>query len=791
MYVGQDAAMEQATPLIQGTIIHVQLATEAAADPQVVSSEGAPGCVLLLTSEPMKSLGWLGDPCLLLTCSLRSNEVPANKGQTRIYPSRLAPSSCRRAVPFALECSPRARSYMPCSADTCIMGPAYWSGCGSEQPARSAAVAAIRCTRAQSCAHAALGAGPTCAGDAPEDDPSISAATSSPPLPSDRTIPRMPSFPDIPTYQQHSLPRPVSAESNFSAAASSPSTYMTQVGPIDGHGSLKPGSMRLVTTGLRTSTALAEPLFAGQDVQRSLRSRGVGESTTGTGQGTAPESTSPRQHGRILRSRSGTTSVKDEEMQEAGPDSPGVFRSLRRRPQPNYAQAAGESESDATSASKSEEDRRNSAEQKKSQRGRKRRTEPIVVEREDGTKEEVSPQVYRRLRRRVTNRLSARRMRQKRAEERETIAAETQKLQQENAELRARMAELEGANRALAREAYGWRSRCEQPAGQPLGSTQQQQQLGAPARLLSPFPTPNPTAEKRAQSLPVPQQGAPEAPQQVRSMSPGGFDSFTLAAEYPSLHMLSPLSQQTPLFNRHQQPSAAGVQHTPLSLQSFEGPMGAQSRQLSTGSPAAMAYYASMAGLQPGASPSELQSTPEHEQLRSGQAGVQYGSHLHLRSSPYSISELQRLPPHHRREGGPSLMSPRHFSAPNLSQGSMDLYQQRSHLPSDNPALASSAFGQQGGLEARGSFGVEASGSYGQPGLQARASYGQQSSPRSLQFARAPGAASGEEEQKRSSAPAALQQAQEAFGMAFRDGVPSSPPRQLSQWALPPGSGRE
>ena len=38
--------------------------------------------------------------------------------------------------------------------------------------------------------------------------------------------------------------------------------------------------------------------------------------------------------------------VKDEEMQDAGgsqiePDSPGVFRSLRRRPQLNYAQAAG------------------------------------------------------------------------------------------------------------------------------------------------------------------------------------------------------------------------------------------------------------------------------------------------------------------------------------------------------------------------------------------------------------------------------------------------------------------
>ena len=39
------------------------------------------------------------------------------------------------------------------------------------------------------------------------------------------------------------------------------------------------------------------------------------------------------------------------------------------------------------------------AEPKKGQRGRKRRTEPIVVTREDGTREEVSPQVYRRLRR--------------------------------------------------------------------------------------------------------------------------------------------------------------------------------------------------------------------------------------------------------------------------------------------------------------------------------------------------------------------------------------------------------
>ena len=63
--------------------------------------------------------------------------------------------------------------------------------------------------------------------------------------------------------------------------------------------------------------------------------------------------------------------------------------------------AAGESDTDASSAPKSgeEEKMQDPGEPKKSQRGRKRRTEPILVEKEDGTKEEVSPQVYRRLRR--------------------------------------------------------------------------------------------------------------------------------------------------------------------------------------------------------------------------------------------------------------------------------------------------------------------------------------------------------------------------------------------------------
>lgn len=64
------------------------------------------------------------------------------------------------------------------------------------------------------------------------------------------------------------------------------------------------------------------------------------------------------------------------------------------------AWTSGESDTDASSAPKSgEEKKQDPAEPKKSQRGRKRRTEPILVEKEDGTKEEVSPQVYRRLRR--------------------------------------------------------------------------------------------------------------------------------------------------------------------------------------------------------------------------------------------------------------------------------------------------------------------------------------------------------------------------------------------------------
>ncbi len=67
------------------------------------------------------------------------------------------------------------------------------------------------------------------------------------------------------------------------------------------------------------------------------------------------------------------------------------------------------------------------------------------------------------------------------------LAVQTNKLQQENTTLRMRMAELEGANKNLAREAYGWRTRYEQlaqhsglPSTQHLQPPQQPQQQPQP-----------------------------------------------------------------------------------------------------------------------------------------------------------------------------------------------------------------------------------------------------------------------------------------------------------------------
>ncbi len=71
----------------------------------------------------------------------------------------------------------------------------------------------------------------------------------------------------------------------------------------------------------------------------------------------------------------------------------------------------------------------------------------------------------------------------------------------------------------------------------------------------------------QSHSMPTPQQ-LPDPLQ--RSISPGGFDSFSLATDFPSLSMLSPHSQhqqQAPSLPRQQLPSydlASGVPHNAL-----------------------------------------------------------------------------------------------------------------------------------------------------------------------------------------------------------------------------------
>ncbi len=79
----------------------------------------------------------------------------------------------------------------------------------------------------------------------------------------------------------------------------------------------------------------------------------------------------------------------------------------------------------------------------------------------------------------------------------------------------------------------------------------------------------------QSHSMPTPQQ-LPDPLQ--RSISPGGFDSFSLAADFPSLTMLSPQSQQQqqqqppPGLTRQQLPSydlSSGVPLQPLSSMAF------------------------------------------------------------------------------------------------------------------------------------------------------------------------------------------------------------------------------
>ncbi|CAL5227844.1 g10876 [Coccomyxa viridis] len=564
------------------------------------------------------------------------------------------------------------------------------------------------------------------------------------------------------TLQQGSVP--ASAGSTFSAAASSPTALRSQVGNMERQATFPPPVSRLITTGLRTRAQAAEQPGASMEPQARL-TRAASESTTGTPG--ASESPATR-GGRPPRARSGTISGVSSVREEAEaaqrasasaqlPESPGIYRSLRKRPNLNYAQAADDpgdedSESDASSFPMSEEEEKKAttkqAEPKKGQRGRKRRTEPIVVTKEDGTREEVSPQVYRRLRRRVTNRLSARRMRQKRAEEREAIAQETNKLQQENTTLRMRMAELEGANKNLAREAYGWRTRYEQlaqhsglPSSQHLQPPQQPQQQAQPQQQQQQQQGSyvSPGSDRRSHSMPTPQQ-LPDPLQ--RSISPGGFDSFSLAADFPSLTMLSPQSQQQQQQQQQPPPSLTRQQ-----LPSYDLSSGLATQRL-PGGRSTLGFFPPLPPLQT-ASPTEI-PTPQmdREQLRSSQAGGLYsGGFTHLQSPPFPASPMQAAASQ-GREAGPSMdrpiMSPRHYSAPNLSQGIGDIYTGPRMLE-QRMASQGMAFGQQQ------QHAIDP-GSYGQLGTQLQGSFGQPSQRRS-QAARS---SAGMKLSERASAPAPL-----------------------------------
>ncbi len=127
----------------------------------------------------------------------------------------------------------------------------------------------------------------------------------------------------------------------------------------------------------------------------------------------------------------------------------------------------------------------------------------------------------------------------------------------------------------------------------------------------------------QSHSLPAPHHGQEAALQ--RSMSPGGFDAFTLTAEYPSLHMLSPESAQTPLFGRH--PPQSGQQQQHQLSGSFEGlpglpgqqqqpgqgPSSGQAQQSSRG----VSSFFGLPPLQGAASPAgEIKTPPEREHAR-------------------------------------------------------------------------------------------------------------------------------------------------------------------------------
>lgn len=108
-------------------------------------------------------------------------------------------------------------------------------------------------------------------------------------------------------------------------------------------------------------------------------------------------------------------------------------------------------------------------------------------------------------------------------------------------------------------------------------------------------------------------------------MSPGGFDAFTLTADFPSLQMMSPQTGQSP-FPGRAQPSSQQQQPLPsLAAQgSFEGldsqpgqTPGQQHQQQQVQSSRGLSSFYGLPPLQTGASPAgEIKTPPEREHAR-------------------------------------------------------------------------------------------------------------------------------------------------------------------------------
>ncbi|KAK9788166.1 hypothetical protein WJX73_007701 [Symbiochloris irregularis] len=154
---------------------------------------------------------------------------------------------------------------------------------------------------------------------------------------------------------------------------------------------------------------------------------------------------------------------------------------------------------------------------------RKRLPIPVAID-EEGNERALTPKETRRLRRRITNRESAHRMRAKRQEELDIVQREAQSMSHENAKLRGYIEQLENEQHSLAQEMVNWQTRWKSTAAKnvrlyhELVTTQQHR-----AALLDSYAMPPPPATPTSRLM-----TAGSAPYGLgsfsRAMSGGGLD---------------------------------------------------------------------------------------------------------------------------------------------------------------------------------------------------------------------------------------------------------------------------